>query len=131
MINSGGGDSKGSQRGLEYDTVSGLYAEFIEKEVLPKIEKDYDLKFSKDPDARATMMTGTSIRRSLRLRSVSSPSGPGGIIRSRNMASGSARSTVSNAAWPFPASSTVNPSARSRAPSIRRMLASSSTIRIR
>lgn len=55
MINSGGGDSKGSQRGLEYDTVSGLYAEFIEKEVLPKIEKDYGLKFTKDPDARATM----------------------------------------------------------------------------
>ena len=55
MINSGGGDSKGSQRGLEYDTVSGLYAEFIEKEVLPKIEKDYDLKFTKDPEARATM----------------------------------------------------------------------------
>ncbi|WP_035612207.1 alpha/beta hydrolase-fold protein [Haloferula sp. BvORR071] len=55
MINSGGGDAQGSQRGLEYDTVSGLYAEFIEKEVLPKIEKDYDLKFSKDPDARATM----------------------------------------------------------------------------
>lgn len=55
MINSGGGDSKGSQRGLEYDTVSGLYAEFIEKEVLPKIEKDYRLKFTKDPDARATM----------------------------------------------------------------------------
>jgi enterochelin esterase family protein len=55
MINSGGGDSKGSQRGLEYDTVSGLYAEFIEKEVLPKIEKDYDLKFTKDPNARATM----------------------------------------------------------------------------
>jgi iron(III)-enterobactin esterase len=55
MINSGGGDSKGSQRGLEYDTVSGLYAEFIEKEVLPKIEKDYGLKFTKDPEARATM----------------------------------------------------------------------------
>ena len=41
MINSGGGDSKGSQRGLEYDTVSGLYAEFIETEVLPKIAADY------------------------------------------------------------------------------------------
>ncbi|MGV3754014.1 MAG: alpha/beta hydrolase [Verrucomicrobiota bacterium] len=55
MINSGGGDSKGSQRGLEYDTMSGLYAEFVEKEVLPRIEKEYHLKFTKDPDGRATM----------------------------------------------------------------------------
>jgi enterochelin esterase family protein len=55
MINSGGGDAQGSQRGLEYDTVSGLYAEFIEKEVLPKVAKDYDLKFTADPDGRATM----------------------------------------------------------------------------
>src|SRR5205814_2198745 len=30
MINSGGGDAQGSERGLEYDTVSGKYAEFIE-----------------------------------------------------------------------------------------------------
>lgn len=55
MINSGGGDAQGSQRGLEYDTVSGTYAEFIEKEVLPKIEKDYHLKFTDDPEGRATM----------------------------------------------------------------------------
>jgi iron(III)-enterobactin esterase len=55
MINSGGGDSKGSQRGLEYDTMSGLYAEFVEKEVLPRIEKDYRLKLTKDPEGRATM----------------------------------------------------------------------------
>lgn len=55
MINSGGGDAQGSQRGLEYDTVSGTYAEFIEKEVLPKIERDYGLKFTADPDGRATM----------------------------------------------------------------------------
>ena len=55
MINSGGGDSKGSQRGLEYDTVSGLYAEFVQKEVLPRIEKDYELKFTTDPEGRATM----------------------------------------------------------------------------
>lgn len=55
MINSGGGDAQGSQRGLEYDTMSGLYAEFVEKEVLPRIEKDYNLKFTKDPEGRATM----------------------------------------------------------------------------
>src|SRR4051794_25219885 len=34
MIDNGGGDSKGSERGLEYDTVSGKYAEFVEAEVL-------------------------------------------------------------------------------------------------
>ena len=55
MINSGGGDAQGSQRGLEYDTMSGLYAEFVEKEVLPRIEKEYNLKFTKDPEGRATM----------------------------------------------------------------------------
>src|SRR5208282_4541382 len=32
MVNSGGGDGKGSERGLEYDTVSGKYATFIEAE---------------------------------------------------------------------------------------------------
>ncbi len=55
MINSGGGDSLGSQRGLEYDTVSGLYAHFIETEVLPRITKDYGITFTKDPNARATL----------------------------------------------------------------------------
>lgn len=55
MINSGGGDSLGSQRGLEYDAVNDTYAEFIEKEVLPKISKDYKIKFTSDPEGRATM----------------------------------------------------------------------------
>src|SRR5256885_5242840 len=50
MINSGGGDAQGSQRGLEYDTVSGVYADFIETEVLPRIEKEFDVKFSHDPN---------------------------------------------------------------------------------
>ena len=55
MIDSGGGDSKGSQRGLEYDTVSGVYASFIESEVLPRIAQDYGVTFTSDPNARATM----------------------------------------------------------------------------
>jgi enterochelin esterase family protein len=55
MINSGGGDGKGSERGLEYDTVSDKYTLFIEKEVMPKIEKDYHVKFTTDPEGRATM----------------------------------------------------------------------------
>ena len=32
-IGNGSGDAQGSQRGLEYDTMSGLYAEFVEREV--------------------------------------------------------------------------------------------------
>jgi enterochelin esterase-like enzyme len=55
MINSGGGDAQGSERGLEYDTVSGKYAEFIESEVLPKITQEYKVTFTKDPNGRATM----------------------------------------------------------------------------
>jgi enterochelin esterase-like enzyme len=54
-IGNGGSDAQGSERGLEYDTMSGLYAEFVEKEVLPLVEKQYDVKLTKDPDGRATM----------------------------------------------------------------------------
>jgi enterochelin esterase family protein len=55
MIANGGGDSLGSERGLEYDTVSGKYAEFVEAEVLPKVEQNYNVKLTKDPDARMTL----------------------------------------------------------------------------
>ena len=54
-IGNGSGDAQGSQRGLEYDTMSGRYAEFVETEVLPLVEKQYGVKLSRDPDARATM----------------------------------------------------------------------------
>ena len=54
-IGNGSGDAQGSQRGLEYDTMSGRYAEFVETEVLPLVEKQYNVRLSKDPDARATM----------------------------------------------------------------------------
>jgi enterochelin esterase family protein len=54
-IPSGGGDAQGSQRGLEYDTMSGLYAEFVETEVLPRVEEHAKVKLTKDPDGRATM----------------------------------------------------------------------------
>jgi iron(III)-enterobactin esterase len=54
-IGNGGGDAQGSQRGLEYDTMSGKYAEFVETEVLPLVEKECDVKLTKDPDGRATM----------------------------------------------------------------------------
>jgi len=54
-IGNGSGDAQGSQRGLEYDTMSGRYAEFVETEVLPLVEKQYNVKLTKDPDGRATM----------------------------------------------------------------------------
>ena len=54
-IGNGSGDAQGSQRGLEYDTMSGRYAEFVETEVLPLVERECHVKLTKDPDARATM----------------------------------------------------------------------------
>ncbi len=55
FIANGGGDAQGSERGLEYDTVSGKYAEFVEAEVLPLVEKAAGVKLTKDPDQRCTM----------------------------------------------------------------------------
>jgi iron(III)-enterobactin esterase len=54
-IGNGAGDAQGSERGLEYDTMSGVYAEFVESEVLPAVETQAHVKLSKDPDGRATM----------------------------------------------------------------------------
>ena len=55
MIANGGGDGGGSERGLEYDTVSGKYAEFVEAEVIPLVEKNYNVVVSKNPDDRMTL----------------------------------------------------------------------------
>ncbi|MEO6525029.1 MAG: alpha/beta hydrolase-fold protein [Gemmatimonadaceae bacterium] len=54
-VGNGSGDAQGSQRGLEYDTMSGRYAEFIESEVLPLVEKQSGVRLTKDPEGRATM----------------------------------------------------------------------------
>jgi enterochelin esterase-like enzyme len=54
-IGNGSGDAQGSQRGLEYDTMSGLYAEFVQSEVLPYVESQCSVKLTTDPDGRATM----------------------------------------------------------------------------
>ena len=51
----GGGDAQGSERGMEYDTVSPRYAEFVEKEVLPLVESRYGVKLTRNPEARAAM----------------------------------------------------------------------------
>jgi dienelactone hydrolase len=54
-IGNGGGDAQGSERGVEYDTMSGRYAEFVESEVLPLVENKAHVKLTKDPDGRAAM----------------------------------------------------------------------------
>jgi predicted alpha/beta superfamily hydrolase len=58
-IGNGSGDAQGSQRGLEYDTMSSRYAEFVEAEVLPFVEKEANVRLTKDPDRRATMGTSS------------------------------------------------------------------------
>ena len=54
-IGNGSGDAQGSERGLEYDTMSGKYADFVEQEVLPLVEQRCSVKLTADPDGRATM----------------------------------------------------------------------------
>lgn len=54
-ISNGGGDAQGSERGLEYDTMSARYAEFVEHEVLPQVESRFHVKLTQDPEGRATM----------------------------------------------------------------------------
>ena len=54
-IGNGGGDAQGSERGLEYDTMSGRYAEFVEAEVLPLVQAKCHVKLTRDPEGRATM----------------------------------------------------------------------------
>ncbi|MEO7591385.1 MAG: alpha/beta hydrolase-fold protein [Byssovorax sp.] len=61
FIANGGNDSIGSERGLEYDTMSGKYQQFIDAEVLPAIAKDAgvkaaypNLKLTSNPEGRAS-----------------------------------------------------------------------------
>ena len=54
-IGNGSGDAQGSERGLEYDTMSGRYAEWVETEVLPRVEAEAHVKLTHDPEGRATM----------------------------------------------------------------------------
>lgn len=48
-------DNGGAERSMEYDTVSDKNAQFIEDEVLPQVEKEANVKLSKDPEARMTL----------------------------------------------------------------------------
>lgn len=61
-VQNGGSDSIGSERGLEYDTVSDKYARFIDTEVLPAVVSDSKvkaaypaLKFTTDPSGRGAL----------------------------------------------------------------------------
>jgi hypothetical protein len=60
QIGNGGQDAQGSQRGREYDTVSGTYTEFVEREVLPLVEQRADVRLTRNPDGRATMGLSSS-----------------------------------------------------------------------
>ena len=55
QIANGGGDAQGHQRGKEYDNMSGRFAEYIETEVLPRVEKNCKVKLTQDPEGRAAM----------------------------------------------------------------------------
>lgn len=59
FANNGGGDAPGSERGLEYDTVSGLYAEYAITEMIPRViveaqGHNIDLKLTDDPNGHGT-----------------------------------------------------------------------------
>lgn len=61
-VENGGNDGKGSQRGLEYDTMSDRMARFINEEVLPAVLAQNDIRqsfpnltFTQDPWGRAAM----------------------------------------------------------------------------
>ena len=65
MVHNGGGDAQGSQRGLEYDTVSGVYTDFIETEVLPRVTKDYGIVVHQG--SRGPRDHGRQLRRGVRV----------------------------------------------------------------
>jgi enterochelin esterase family protein len=61
-VQNGGSDAIGSERGLEYDTMSDRYARFIDVEVMPAVASNAELKqafpnfkFTEDPSGRATL----------------------------------------------------------------------------
>jgi hypothetical protein len=60
LIGAGGQDAQGSERGFEYDAVTGAYAEFVENEVLPLVESHANVKLTKNPEGRATMGISSS-----------------------------------------------------------------------
>ena len=60
QIGNGGQDAQGSQRGKEYDAVNGVYTQFVEREVLPLVEKNAGVKLTRNPDGRASLGLSSS-----------------------------------------------------------------------
>jgi enterochelin esterase family protein len=61
-VQNGGSDSKGSERGLEYDTMSDRYARFIQTEVFPAVVTNSQIKaaypnlsFTDNPEGKAAL----------------------------------------------------------------------------
>lgn len=61
-VENGGGNAKGSQRGLEYDTMSDRFARFINDEILPAVLNNKEIKelypeiaFTDNPWGKAVM----------------------------------------------------------------------------
>ena len=48
-------DAQGSERGLEYDSLSDRYSNWVEQELLPAVSGRYGVTFTSDPEGRATM----------------------------------------------------------------------------
>jgi enterochelin esterase family protein len=55
LADSGGSDAQGSERGLEYDTLSGRYSDWVEQELLPAVSKNTGVTFTSDPEGRAAL----------------------------------------------------------------------------
>src|SRR6266700_1112050 len=55
LVNPGPGDGIGSERGLEYDTVSDAYVRFIESEILPLVQSNYHVTLTTDPEGRSAV----------------------------------------------------------------------------
>ena len=52
---SGGSDAQGSERGLENDTISDRYSNWVETELLPAVTQNYGVTFTSDPEGRAAV----------------------------------------------------------------------------
>jgi hypothetical protein len=59
-VENGGEDAQGSQRGFEYDSVNGQYAEFVQTEVLPLVEKAAGIRLTRNPAGRITLGVSAS-----------------------------------------------------------------------
>ena len=60
-VQNGGNDSKGSQRGLEYDTLSDRFARFINDEVLPAVLENEEIR-ALSPESRLPTIPGDARR---------------------------------------------------------------------